>query len=49
MKALGVGIGEVTFRDIEVTRAESGQPSLLLSGTAAARPKRAGSGAGCSP
>ena len=37
MKALGVGIGEVTFKDIEVIRAESGQPSLLLTGSASVR------------
>ena len=30
MKALGVGIGEVELRDIEVTRASSGQPAVLL-------------------
>lgn len=36
MKALGVGLGEVVMRDIEVVRAESGAPSLLLHGTAAA-------------
>ena len=35
MKALGVGLGEVAMRDIEVVRAESGAPSLLLHGTAA--------------
>ena len=28
MKALGVGLGEVVLRDIEVVRAESGAPSL---------------------
>jgi holo-[acyl-carrier protein] synthase len=36
MKALGVGLGEVVLRDIEVVRAESGAPSLQLHGTAAA-------------
>ena len=30
MKALGVGLGACEFRDIEVLRAESGQPSVLL-------------------
>jgi holo-[acyl-carrier protein] synthase len=35
MKALGVGLGEVVMRDIEVVRAESGAPSLRLHGTAA--------------
>lgn len=35
MKVLGVGIGEVRLRDIEVVRAESGAPSLCLHGSAA--------------
>lgn len=35
MKALGVGLGEINMFDIEVERAESGQPSLQLHGTAA--------------
>jgi holo-[acyl-carrier protein] synthase len=35
MKALGVGLGEVDFHDIEVVRAESGEPSVLLRGRAA--------------
>ena len=35
MKALGVGLGEVQMRDIEVQRAESGAPQLVLHGTAA--------------
>ena len=35
MKALGVGIGKVRLRDIEVARAESGRPSIVLHGTAA--------------
>jgi holo-[acyl-carrier protein] synthase len=35
MKALGVGLGEVVMRDIEVVRADSGAPSLMLHGTAA--------------
>lgn len=35
MKAMGVGIGEVAMADIEVHRAESGQPSVVLHGTAA--------------
>lgn len=37
MKAMGVGIGEVRFRDIEVVRAESGAPSVRLHGEAAER------------
>lgn len=35
MKALGVGIGDCAFRDIEVVRAESGAPSIELHGKAA--------------
>jgi phosphopantetheine--protein transferase-like protein len=35
MKALGVGLGAFGFHDVEVTRAESGEPSLRLTGTAA--------------
>lgn len=37
MKALGVGLGEVRFREIEVRRASSGEPSLRLSGSALER------------
>lgn len=36
LKALGVGVGEVGFRDVEVVRADSGEPSLALTGRAAA-------------
>jgi holo-[acyl-carrier protein] synthase len=36
MKALGVGIFDVPMRDIEVLRAESGEPSVLLHRKAAA-------------
>ena len=35
MKALGVGLGACELTDIEVVRAESGQPSLVLHGAAA--------------
>jgi holo-[acyl-carrier protein] synthase len=35
MKALGVGLGEIALRDIEVQRADSGAPQLVLHGTAA--------------
>ena len=35
MKALGVGLGAFAFHDVEVVRAESGAPSLALSGRAA--------------
>jgi holo-[acyl-carrier protein] synthase len=36
MKALGVGIGAFAMHDVEVVRADSGQPSLVLRGAAAA-------------
>jgi phosphopantetheine--protein transferase-like protein len=36
MKALGVGIGGLAMRDIEVVRADSGAPSLRLHETALA-------------
>jgi holo-[acyl-carrier protein] synthase len=36
MKALGVGLGAFRFRDVEVVRAPSGQPELVLRGAAAA-------------
>jgi holo-[acyl-carrier protein] synthase len=36
MKALGVGLGSCELREIEVVRAESGQPSVHLHGRAAA-------------
>lgn len=35
MKAMGVGLGEVGFRELEVVRADSGAPSLVVSGSAA--------------
>ena len=35
MKAMGVGLGEVSMSDIEIVRAESGAPSVLLHDTAA--------------
>jgi holo-[acyl-carrier protein] synthase len=37
MKALGLGLGGLRFRDIEVVRAESGAPSLRLHAGAADR------------
>ena len=37
MKALGVGLFEVAFRDIEITRQSSGAPSLVVSGRARQR------------
>jgi len=36
MKALGVGLGSFGFHDVEVERAESGDPALILRGKAAA-------------
>jgi holo-[acyl-carrier protein] synthase len=36
MKALGVGVGAFRFQDVEVVRAPSGQPSLAVTGAAAA-------------
>jgi len=35
MKALGVGLGAFAFRDVEVVKAPSGAPSVVLSGRAA--------------
>jgi holo-[acyl-carrier protein] synthase len=35
LKAMGAGIGDCKFREIEVVRAESGAPSVLLHGRAA--------------
>jgi holo-[acyl-carrier protein] synthase len=35
MKALGVGLGGIDLRDVEVARADSGQPSLVITGRAA--------------
>ena len=34
MKALGVGLGDIDFRDVEVVRRESGAPSLEVRGRA---------------
>ena len=36
LKALGVGIGALHWRDMEVVRADGGAPSLSLTGSAAA-------------
>jgi holo-[acyl-carrier protein] synthase len=36
LKALGVGVGAAGFRDVEVIRADNGEPGLVLSGRAAA-------------
>ncbi len=40
MKALGVGVGACKWREIEVVRAASGQPSVRLTGGAAALAER---------
>jgi holo-[acyl-carrier protein] synthase len=42
MKAMGVGVGACKWREIEVVRARSGQPSVALSGGAAALADRKG-------
>jgi len=42
MKALGAGLGAFAFRDVEVVRADSGEPSLALHGAAAARAEERG-------
>jgi holo-[acyl-carrier protein] synthase len=39
LKALGLGLGSVAFREVEVVRAESGEPSLRLHGAAAREAK----------
>lgn len=36
MKALGVGLGSIDWHDVEVLRADSGAPSLRITGRAAA-------------
>ena len=45
LKAMGAGIGECAFREIEVVRAESGEPSVQLHGKAAALAQERGVGA----
>ena len=42
MKALGTGVRGVSWRDIEVARAPSGAPSILLHGRAKSRAQRLG-------
>ncbi|HLY84520.1 MAG TPA: 4'-phosphopantetheinyl transferase superfamily protein, partial [Acidimicrobiales bacterium] len=44
MKALGVGLGAIGWHDVEVVRLESGAPSLVVSGVAAALASRLGVG-----
>ncbi len=42
MKALGVGIGSIDWHDVEVVRAPSGAPSLVVTGRAAVLAEAAG-------
>ncbi len=42
MKAMGVGLGVVTMSDIEVVKADSGAPSIVLHDTAAAKAEELG-------
>ncbi len=44
MKALGRGIGSVGWRDVEVVRLETGQPTLRLSAAAASLAEQRGVG-----
>lgn len=45
MKALGVGMADVAFTDIEVVRTEGGRPEVALRGRAARRARESGVGA----
>lgn len=42
MKCLGVGLGAFGFHDVWVSRADSGKPSLQVTGTAAVLAERVG-------
>jgi holo-[acyl-carrier protein] synthase len=42
MKALGVGLGSIDWSDVEVVRAQGGQPVLAVTGRAAALAGRIG-------
>jgi holo-[acyl-carrier protein] synthase len=44
MKALGVGLGAFRWRDVEVVRSDSGRPSLVVTGGAAALASEQGVG-----
>jgi holo-[acyl-carrier protein] synthase len=44
LKAMGLGLGSVGFREIEVVRAESGAPSVVLHGRAATAARARGVG-----
>ena len=45
MKALGVGLGAFGWADVEVVRADSGAPSLIVTGRAASLASRLGGAA----
>ena len=49
MKALGTGVRGVSWKDIEVVRAESGAPSVTLHGRAEERAVRASPDSVCPP
>ena len=42
MKALGVGLGAIDWHDVDVVKAESGAPSLVITGRAAVLADAAG-------
>jgi holo-[acyl-carrier protein] synthase len=42
MKAMGVGLGAFGFHEVWVGRADSGEPSLVVTGAALALAERAG-------
>lgn len=44
-KALGCGIGEVTWQEIEILRGERGEPQVVLHGAAALKARTLGLGA----
>jgi holo-[acyl-carrier protein] synthase len=41
-KAMGVGIGAASFRDVEVVRGKDGEPTVVLGASAAALARRRG-------
>ena len=49
MKALGVGLGEVGFHDVEVVRLESGAPARRCTAAAASSPPGGACAGGWSP
>ncbi|CEP69257.1 Holo-[acyl carrier protein] synthase [Moorella glycerini] len=44
MKALGVGLGSCSFRDIEISREEGGRPRVVLYGRAGELAREVGAG-----